>query len=90
MAQLDINGFYDLVFSTAASIVLGIIIISLLSITAENSLNTLRWQVNYKTYIIQFINLLNIFKVINNIFKNQNIFYLKIIKIYNKNFLLKK
>lgn len=90
MAQLDINGFYDLVFSTAASIVLGIIIMSLLSITAENSLNTLRWQVNYKTYIIQFINLLNIFKIINNIFKNQNIFYLKIIKIYNKNFLLKK
>jgi hypothetical protein len=42
MAQLDLNGFYDLVFCTVTSTILGIIIMTLISIDSEKSFGNIR------------------------------------------------
>jgi hypothetical protein len=42
MGQLDLNGFFDLVYSTTASIILGVIIMTLISIDSEKPFGNLR------------------------------------------------
>lgn len=90
MGQLDLNGFFDLVYSTTASIILGVIIMTLISIDSEKPFGNLRWQVNYKSYILQYFNLLDISKIINNLFKKLSILYFKILNFYILNNKFKK
>jgi hypothetical protein len=58
------------------STILGIIIMTLISIDSEKSFGNIRWQVNFKSYITQFLFLINFSKIYNNILLNKIMQYL--------------